>query len=312
MRHELKKIEMKNRITNKWILLCLLPMLFFILTNMAIAEGSFESQQSIQQKADADKNLGGRFSIYGDLGGKINPRGLAFWGGVKYRNSYRYDAKYDAISSYWQTSVSLVISPAFMLAGVHAEWMPWLFLQMHVQYDYIEYLGINDSLLSFPSANSPYGDEVRKDRHDEEKTHGSRIMFQPTIQGKVDSFIIRNQTDLAYYTFAGRGPYFFELWYDTLMKDGDCLVANRTQFLYAFLDRKRKKLLAGPYYEVTKAFDTQITQQKLGVALYWEPASSLFHISHPHLGVMSGYHLEDPNRQGQFYFIVGAGFEFDL
>lgn len=104
-----------------------------------------------------------------------------------------------------------------------------------------------------------------------------------------------------------------ELWYNTLMKDGDYLVANRTQFLYTFFpDSKGKKLLAGPYYEVTRAFDAQITQQKLGVALYWEPASSLFHISHPHLGVMSGYHLEDPNRQGQFYLVVGAGFEFDL
>lgn len=305
-------MEMKDRITNKLILLCMPLMLIFILANMAIAEDYLEPQQSIQQKTEADKNLGGRFSIYGDLGGKINPRGLAFLGGVKYRNSYRYDAKYDAISSYWQTGIGLAISPAFMQAGVHAEWMPWLFLQMRVQYDYIEYLGINDGLLSFPSANSPYGDEVRKDRHDEEKTHGSRIMFQPTLQGKVDRFIIRNQTDLAYYTFAGRGPYFLELWYNTLMKDGDYLVANRTQFLYTFLDSKGKKLLAGPYYEVTRAFDAQLTQQKLGVALYWEPASSLFHISHPHLGVMSGYHLEDPNRQGQFYLMVGAGFEFDL
>ena len=304
---------MKDRIKNKFILLGMPLMLIFILTHMAIAEDYLETQQSIQQKTDADKNLGGRFSIYGDLGGKINPRGLGFLGGVKYRNSYRYDEKYDAVSSYWQAGIGVGISPAFMQAGVHAEWMPWLFLQMRVQYDYIEYLGINDGLLSFPSANSPYGDDVRKDRHDEEKTHGSRIMFQPTLQGKVGRFIIRNQTDLAYYTFAGRGPYFLELWYNTLMKDGDYLVANRTQFLYTFfLDSKGKKLLAGPYYEVTRALDAQITQQKLGVALYWEPAPSLFYISHPHLGVMSGYHLEDPNRQGQFYLIVAAGFEFDL
>jgi hypothetical protein len=193
-----------------------------------------EPQQSIQQKTDADKNLGGRFSIYGDLGAKINPRGLGFLGGVKYRNSYHYDAKYDAVSSYWETGINIGITPAFMMAGIHAEWMPWLFLQMRAQYDYIEYSGINDGLLSFPSANSPYGDDVRKDRRDEEKTHGSRIMLQPTLQGKVANFIIRNQTDLAYYTFAGRGSYFLELFYNILMKDGDYLVANRTQFLYTF------------------------------------------------------------------------------
>jgi hypothetical protein len=154
---------------------------------------------------------------------------------------------------------------------------------------------------------------VRKDRHDEEKTHGSRILLQPTLQGKIDNFIIRNQTDLAYYTFAGRGPYFLELFYSTLMKDGDYLVSNRTQFLYTFfMDRKGKTLLAGPYYEVTRAVDAEITQQKVGVALYWEPAPSLFHISHPHLGVMGGYHLEDPSRAGQFYLFMAVGFEFNL
>ena len=303
---------MRYLIVNKYALLCTL-LILLCLTNRAIAGDSLGPLQSIQQKIDADKNLGGRFSVYGDLGAKLNPDGAAFLGGVKYRNSYRYDAKYDAVSSYWQTGIGLAITPAFTQAGVHAEWMPWLFLQMRVQYDYMEYLGINGGLLSFPSANSPFGNEVRKNRTDEEKTHGSRIMFQPTFQGKVDRFIIRNQTDLAYYSFAGQGPYFMELWYNTLMKNDDYLVANRTQFLYTvFPDSKGKKLLTGPYYEVTRAFDAQITQQKIGVALYWEPAPSLLHISHPHLGVMGGYHLEDPNRQGQLYVILGAGFEFDL
>ena len=304
-------MKVNKSLLRKLSVLMVTLMLFFLI-NSANAEDNLEPQQSIQQKADADKNLGGRFSIYGDLGGKINPRGLAFLGGVKYRNSYHYDAKYDAVSSYWETGIDIGITPAFMQAGVHAEWMPWLFLQMRAQYDYMEYTGINDGLLSFPSGNSPYGDDVRKDRHDEEKTHGSRIMLQPTLQGKVANFIIRNQTDLAYYTFAGRGPYFLELWYNTLMKDGDYLVANRTQFLYAFLDSKVKKLYAGPYYEVTRAFDAQITQQKVGLALYWEPISSVWRISQPHLGVMGGYHLEDPNRQGQFYLVMGAGFEFNL
>jgi hypothetical protein len=306
-------MKMKNSLLRNLLVLMVPLMLVLFLINFANAADNLEPQQSIQQKADAEKNLGGRFSIYADLGGKINPRGLAFLSGIKYRNSYNYDAKYDAVSSYWETGIDIGITPAFMQAGVHVEWMPWLFLQLRAQYDYIEYSGINDGLLSFPSANSPYGDDVRKDRHDEEKTHGSRIMLQPTLQGKVGNFIIRNQTDLAYYTFAGKGPYFLELWYNTLMKDGDYLVANRTQFLYSFFsDSKGKKLFAGPYYEVTRAVDAQITQQKLGVALLWEPAPSVWKISRPHLGVMGGYHLQDPNRQGQLYLVMGAGFEFNL
>jgi hypothetical protein len=104
-----------------------------------------------------------------------------------------------------------------------------------------------------------------------------------------------------------------EMMYNTLLKDGDYLVANRTQFLYTFSsDNKGRKLLSGPYYEVVRALDAQITQQRVGVALYFEPSPSLWKISHPHLGVMGGYHLQDPNRSGQFYLIVGVGFEYNL
>jgi len=306
-------MKVNKSLLRKLPVLMVFPIVLFFSINSANAEDNLEPQQSIQQKIDADKSLGGRFSIYGELGGKINPNGVAFLGGIKYRNSYHYDAKYDAVSSYEETGIDIGVTPAFIQAGVHAEWMPWLFLQMRAQYDYMEYTGIYNGLLSFPSGNSPYGDDVRKDRHDEEKTHGSRIMLQPTLQGKVANFIIRNQTDLAYYTFAGRGPYFLELWYNTLMKDGDYLVANRTQFFYSFLsDIKEKKLLAGPYYEVTRAVDAQITQQKVGVAVYWESESSVWRISHSYMGIMGGYHLGDPSRQGQFYLVLGAGFEYNL
>jgi hypothetical protein len=60
-------------------------MLLCVLINSANAEDNLEPQQSIQKKTDADKNLGGRFSFYGELGGKINPNGVAFLGGIKYR-----------------------------------------------------------------------------------------------------------------------------------------------------------------------------------------------------------------------------------
>jgi len=54
-------------------------MVLFFLINSANAADNLESQQSIQQKTDADNNLGGRFSIYGDLGGKIIHAVWLFW-----------------------------------------------------------------------------------------------------------------------------------------------------------------------------------------------------------------------------------------
>jgi len=48
----------------------------------------------------------------------------------------------------------------------------------------------------------------------------------------------------------------------------------------------------------------------LGLAFYWEPATSFRYIGQPHLGAITAVHLEDPNRQGQLYFLMGAGFEY--
>ena len=117
-------MKVNKSLIRKLPVLMVFLMVMCFLINFANAEDNLEPQQSIQRIIDADKNLGGRFSIYGELGGKINPRGLAFLGGIKYRNSYLYDAKHDAVSSYWETGIDIGVTPAFMQAGVHAEWMP--------------------------------------------------------------------------------------------------------------------------------------------------------------------------------------------
>jgi hypothetical protein len=260
---------------------------------------------------DPGKRLGGRYTYYGDLVGRINPRGLGFFGGINYRQVYRYDEKYDVDSAYWQTGLGLGVSPAALQAGLHFEWMPWLFLPLRLKYDYYQFRGDYGALLSFNSPDSPHGDEVLDNRHDEEKGSAHRFLFQPTLQGKINRFVFRNQTDLAYFRFSGKGPYFLEIEEDTLLKDGDFLIVNRTQFLYSFFsDRQGKRLLAGPYYEIARAAQANITQQKLGLALFWEPAVSIRYFGRPHLGVMTAYHLEDPSRQGQLFLLMAAGFEY--
>ena len=274
-------------------------------------ETSIPASEKPSAKSGPEKKLGGQYTYYGDLVGRINPRGLGFFGGINYRNVYGYDEKYEVESAYWQTGLGLGISPAALQAGLHFEWMPWLFLPLRLKYDYYQYTGGSGALLSFDSPNSPYGDEVRDNRHDEEKGSAHRLSFQPTLQGKIGHFIIRNQTDFAFFRFSGKGPYFLEIGEDILLKDEDFLVANRTQLLYSFFsDKQSKKLLGGPYYQITRASQTKITQQKLGLALYWEPAVSIRYLGRPHLGMMTAYHLEDPSRQGQWYFLVAAGFEY--
>ena len=271
------------------------------------------SNQDQLQKDMVKEKTGGNYTLYGNLGGRVNPQGLGFSGGVKYRDVYQYSEKYDTPSAYWQTSLGVGVSPAYGQVSAHIEWMPWMFLAMRMQYNYYQFFGMNNSLLSFSSGRDPFGDDVTRDRHDEEHATGQRYMFQPTLQGKIGSFILRNQTDIAYYRFSGRGPYFLELEYYTLLKDGDYLISNRTQLLYeAWKGSGGRLLLAGPYYEVTRADEAQITQQKVGGLIYWVPMDSVLGVSRPRLAMMAGYHFEDPNRQGQFFFVLGMGFDFDL
>lgn len=303
---------MKNRPLKTFILLLISVLLVFPLAHQVRAEeASSPAAQHSRPKSGPENKLGGQYTYYGDLVGRINPRGLGFFGGFNYRHVYGYDEKYEVESAYWQTGLGLGISPAALQAGLHLEWMPWLFLPLRLKYDYYQYTGSSGALLSFDSPNAPYGDEVRDSRHDEERGSAHRLSFQPTLQGKIGPFIIRNQTDFAFFRFSGKGPYFLEIEEDILLKEEDFLFVNRTQLMYSFFsDKQNKKLLGGPYYQITRSSETKITQQKLGLAFYWEPAVSIRYLGRLHLGMMTAYHLEDPSRQGQLYFLVAAGFEY--
>jgi hypothetical protein len=302
---------MRKRFKTFSLFILSLLVIFSSVPGSLAEEASSPASPNLLPKTGPEKKLGGQYTYYGDLVGRINPRGLCFFGGINYRKVYGYDEKYEIESAYWQTGLGLGISPAALQAGLHFEWMPWLFLPLRLRYDYFQYTGGSGALLSFDSPNSPYGDEVRDNRHDEEWGSAHRLLFQPTLQGKIGLFIIRNQTDFAFFRFSGKGPFFLEIGEDILLKDNDFLLANRTQLLYSFFsDKQSKKLLGGPYYQITRASEAKITQQKLGLALYWEPAVSVRYLGRPHLGMMTAYHLEDPSRQGQWYLLVAAGFEY--
>ena len=131
------------------------------------------------------------------------------------------------------------------------------------------------------------------------------------ITGKVGPVIIRNNTDLAYYRFGGRGPYFYEWEYDTLLKDGDFLINNITAFLVeAWKGVGSKILLVGPFYQITHAADADITRQRAGLQLFWSPAESIWAFSKPRIYGQLGVNLQDRNRENQMFLEMGLGFNF--
>ncbi len=298
----------------KLLLFYAVVMLIFLNDASTVAADSHPvSFTNETQEAQTNDKLGGRYYLAGSMLGRINPQAGGFQGSIRYRNVYKYSDEYKMESAYWQTSFGVGISPAVIQAGVHAEWMPWLFLVMRVEYDYYAYLGVNNALLSFKSPDEHYGNSVLEDRDDEKTASGHHFLFQPSLQGKIGNVVLRNQTDLSYYRFSGRGPYYWEPAHDILLKDGDLLFANRTFVLYELYRKSpAETLLAGPYYEVTYADAANITQQKVGAAVYWTPADSLWQLKNPKVVMVTGYHLQDPNREGSLFLMLGAGFEYSL
>jgi hypothetical protein len=253
-------------------------------------------------------------ALQADLVGIANPEGFSLVVGAYRRWISEFD-KVEAIpSSYLQAGTMLSINPAYAQGSVYGEWMPALFAQFRLQYDLYGFFGASGALLSFPSATSRFGnDEIDALKDQEESGVGHRIFLQPTLRGKVGPVYLRNQTDLGYYWFDARGPYYFEREYDTLLKSGDLLAVNRTHALFeAWKGRDSEILLAGPFYEVTHAADASITRQRLGAAFYWVPMERVWSLSRPRFYAEVGYNMQDRNRGHQAFAVFGIGFDYDL
>ncbi len=260
-----------------------------------------------------EKKLGAEWLGHADLSGAYNPLGVEITGEIDYRNSYRYNTQYDTVSAYWQAGAGLGLNPAYVQPSVNLEWMPWLPISLRLEYDGYYFFGANGGLLSFSSAQEPFGDSVRKARRGtEESGFGQRTLFQPTLQMKIGSLVLRNQSDFAWYRFPGRGPYFLELEYDTLLKNGDHLFANRTQVLTEIGNSGDGITLIGPFYEVLHAEAASLTRQRLGLLLYTERGPKLGFFDTTRYFSQIGYNLEDRNRGQQIFFIIGVGGDFGL
>lgn len=283
--------------------------LYFV-SDISAFEESRSSEQNLQGEAPSvGQKLGKGWSAYADLIGTYNPQGIDISGGYEYRDSYRYDNHYDSVSSYWQTGAEIDISPAHAQPSIDFEWMPALFLIARLQYDGYYYFGKNGGLLSFSSGKDPFGDqELRARRGSEESGVGSRLLFQPTIQIKTGDIVLRNQTDIAQYWFPGKGPFFLEQEYDTLLKDGDYLFANRTQALKEISGGSALgSILIGPYYELVHAEAADLTRQRVGVLFYSEQSHEKRSFDTSHFFAEIGYNLKDRNRGQEIFFLIGVG-----
>ncbi len=249
-----------------------------------------------------------RWSEFADLAATFNPTGIDLSGGIEYRDPYRYDSGYDTAGSYWKAGAGMELSPAYAQPSVYLEWMPFLFATGRVQYDRYSYFGTNGGVLSFSSAQEPFGDqELKALKGSEQSGAGSRVLFQPMLQAKIGDFVVRNQSDVARYRFPGTGPFFLVQEYDTLLPNNGRLFANRTQVLKE-MPSPDGKLLIGPYYEVVRGGQGTSARRQVGILLYSERSGSKAADREHHYFAQIGYNLTDRNRQGEIFFLMGLGF----
>jgi len=245
-----------------------------------------------------------------DLYTRLNPAGLQAVGGVTFRKVLVVDSRYGAPSASLQAGAALGLSPSTGQASLHAEVQPALFLRVRLQGDAFRYFGHYGALLSFPAATSPYGQATLDARKGEAApAWGRRLLLQPTFLAKAGPVLLRNQTDRAWYRFQGRGPFFYDQEYDVLLRDGDALLANRTQALVPTAVAQGT-LHAGGFFEWTGARSAHLYRRRLGLLGFWTAGAPRGSLGRPRAFLQAGWNLADPNRARRAFVAAGVGSSF--
>lgn len=276
---------------------CLSLLYFFLITKSLFAVAD-----------DAEKDTFNRLEL--DVISLYNPLALAFSAKGYHRQVYHHDesALWDGL--YYQWGAQTNITPAFIRAGVHFEWMPIAALQIRAQYDKLYFSGSNGSLLSFTSSDQLFGDDELKARKgDEISDEGERVSLHLILRVKFDKTIIRNVTNFSYYQFPGTGPYYLEREHELLMATKDHVLSNQ---LYLLFENKNEggNSFFGPYHDYAHVRNSNITSERLGLSWYKEYDKPFSFLQKPRWYIQSGVYLQEPNRKDEFYLVFGIGGDY--
>lgn len=255
-----------------------------------------------------------KWIIYIDTLVLHNPLGVVGLAGALFQRPYRFSPRYEAVSASIQAGAEVGLNPAYAQMAAHVEWMPWIVALIRLQYDFYAFFGANGALLSFATHTQAFGDDAINERSgDEEPSVGHRVKLSPTLRAKLGPLVIRNTIDFAGYSFYGRGPYFYEWEFDTLLDQNDGVFNERLNLLLELWSKgQAATFLVGPVYELTYAVKTQIRRQRAGVQVLWIPRDQLGGWGQFRIYLQTGVNIEDRNRKNQIYAIIGAGTDWEL
>lgn len=242
-----------------------------------------------------------------DLVALANPEGLSLTAKAFRRQIYRHDQSPLWDGLYYQTGLHARVTPAFSRAGFEIEWMPVAVLQLRAEYDRLYFSGDYGSLLSFTSADQPFGDDELDARENEEvSAYGRRSAIGLTLRAKFGAVVIRNITDFMHYQFPSGGPFYLERENELLMASTDEVLSNTLYVLHEQTNRQRLRY-AGAYYDYVHVEKSDLIRERLGLTWYQQYNKVLLGLQHPRWYVQAGHYLQDPNREGELYLLVGVG-----
>ena len=213
----------------------------------------------------------------------------------------------EAPDSYLQAGLTALASPGFAAGGVFGEWQPAPWLTLHVQENRFRYFGAYGALLSLPGPAAPYGSaDLDRLKGQEEAGSASQFQCQPTLQAQLGPVVFRDQATLSWFSFQGRGPWFYEPENDLLLGRNDRIQDNLAQVLLESRSGSGT-VYAGPSYQTTRTRTTGLVRRRLGLAGSWQAASDWGRAGRPNAFCNVARDLQDPNRTGQMFVALGIG-----
>lgn len=280
----------------------------FLGTTLAAAEELQLREQPVPAETRAERSGDQHVVAEFDAFARVNPLGLALLAGVYYRNVWSRDRDAHYETAYVQAGAAGLITPAYGQLGAHVEILPLPFLVLRADYALQAFVGANRGLIGFERADQAFGDAELDARDNQAKTAlAHRIGAEVVLRAKVGRFVARNTSQLYYYHYRTSQPYVYESEFDTLLENSDELWNNRLQFGVDVSSQATPALtLLGPFYEITRSFGSDIRRQRVGGFFYMEGESWLG-LQKPRVYALSGLNLEDRNRQGSLFFLLGVG-----
>ncbi len=209
---------------------------------------------------------------------------------------------------YVELHASAAVSPAQGEGSIGAEWVPIAPLQLRLDYTAFGYFGANGSRVSFPSPEARFGQsELDALSGREEKGFGHRVRVSPVLRARVGKLVIRNQFDVDWYRMSGTPGWYYEAENDTLLSQSGFLLLDRAAVLYEWPAAGKSSLLLGPTYEVTHAFDTRLTRQRVGAAVFFSFGPTWLGLENARLFALGGVNMQDRNRDGKPFAVFGFG-----